>query len=185
MHIRKAKYDWELHGIIDLQSQNLENNISPEQIESEGFVTVRHEYELLAQMNKAAPSIVAVDNDKVVGYTLSMPKQFKEDIPFLIPMFDHIDSLYLDNTSFKDIDYIIGGQICIAPAYRGVGLFNLLYNKARDCYQEQYPIMLTEVSDRNMRSIRAHEKCGFKTIHKYALNSYENWYIMLWDWSNI
>ena len=58
----------ELKQILSLQSKNLETNITKEELKSQGFVTVKHNLELLETMSKEYPHIIAVDNDEVKGY---------------------------------------------------------------------------------------------------------------------
>ncbi len=73
------------------------------------------------------------------------------------------------------------GQICIAKVYRGQGLFEQLYNYHKEIYQPQFDLFVTEISTRNHRSLRAHEKVGFKTIHTHRDNL-DEWRVVAWDW---
>ena len=134
-------------------------------------------------MNDELPSVIAVSENKIVGYTLSMTRSFREDIPILIPMFEMIDTLQYQGKELSKVNYLIGGQICIDKDFRGKGLFRKLYNFAKKSFQKQYPLMLTEVSDRNPRSAHAHLKCGFENIHQYRINPHEEWSILAWNWT--
>jgi L-amino acid N-acyltransferase YncA len=73
------------------------------------------------------------------------------------------------------------GQICVDKAYRGKGVFELLYQKHREIFEKSYDFIVTEISTRNTRSLRAHEKVGFKTIHTYR-DSMDEWNVVVWDW---
>ena len=57
-----AKTQQDLIEILDLQLANHRNYISAEQSNEHGFVTVKHNLELLTEMNKAAPQIIAKAN---------------------------------------------------------------------------------------------------------------------------
>jgi RimJ/RimL family protein N-acetyltransferase len=57
----------------------------------------------------------------------------------------------------------------------------MLYDKHKEAYGNQYDFIVTEIATRNTRSIRAHEKIGFKTIHQFT-DATDDWDIVLWDW---
>jgi L-amino acid N-acyltransferase YncA len=73
------------------------------------------------------------------------------------------------------------GQICIDKTYRGKGVFKMLYDKHREMNKDVYDFIVTEISTGNLRSIKAHQKTGFKTIHTY-LDHMDEWNVVLWDW---
>ena len=63
-----AKTDNDIRQIIELQKSNLPQNLTEEQKNSQGFVTVVHSFETLKKMNDAEASIIAKDGEKVIGY---------------------------------------------------------------------------------------------------------------------
>ncbi|MEQ8811624.1 MAG: GNAT family N-acetyltransferase, partial [Imperialibacter sp.] len=77
--------DDDLQQILDVQERNQPHNITPEQLAKEGFVTVRHNLDLLRSMNESAPQVIAKDGGKVVGYALVMLQSFQDLIPVLKP----------------------------------------------------------------------------------------------------
>ena len=84
--IKPVETDSELEGILELQSRNLEKNISSGELKDQGFVTVHHNKEILAARNKDIPSIIAVDsNSRVIGYPLSMTKRLEIPLTYLCP----------------------------------------------------------------------------------------------------
>ncbi len=182
IQIKFAETINELKGIIELQNNNLYSNVPEYDLKKEGFVTVQHNLSLLEEMNNTLPSAIAVHNGVVIGYSLSMEKSFKNQIPVLIPMFEKIDNLKFLNHRLSEVKYIIGGQVCILKEFRGKNLIKNLYNHARTQYQERYPVMLTEVSSANERSLYAHLKCGFEILHEYHFLQ-EIWYILIWNWN--
>ncbi|MEM8900671.1 MAG: GNAT family N-acetyltransferase, partial [Bacteroidota bacterium] len=172
-------------GILSLQQKNLPKNISEEELQQEGFVTLEHSMEILSKMNADAASIIAKDGEEVVGYCLGMTKTFREVFPILIPMFDEIDGIQYGGGGLKAVNYIISGQVCIAKGYRGQGLLSRMYAHYQEVYREKFPYLITEISARNPRSIRAHEKVGFEVVHTYTVihPRPEEWVIVLWDWN--
>jgi ribosomal protein S18 acetylase RimI-like enzyme len=176
-----AKTDAELYGILQLQRANLPVSISHEEALEEGFVTVEHDFALLKQMNSPYPHIIAKHDEQVIGYTLVMLRELREQIPVLIPMFVQIDAIEFDGNLLKDSGYVVMGQVCIAKGYRGQGIFQGLYQEMAKQLGAHFEYIITEVSKRNPRSIRAHEKAGFLNVLEYTSDDGEEWVILLLD----
>jgi ribosomal protein S18 acetylase RimI-like enzyme len=174
-----AKTDAELYGFLQLQRANLPVSISHEEALEEGFVTVEHDFALLKQMNSPYPHIIAKHDEQVIGYTLVMLRELREQIPVLIPMFVQIDAIEFDGNLLKDSGYVVMGQVCIAKGYRGQGIFQGLYQEMANQLEPHFEYIITEVSKRNPRSIRAHEKVGFLNVREYTSDDGEEWVILL------
>lgn len=180
-NLKIAETDEELSQILLLQDANHFSNLSPTQKQIDGFVTVQHTIPILKQMVLIAPQIIAVHNNKVVGYALTMFTSFSQKIPVLEPMFDVFCGLTYKEKLLSSYRYYVMGQICIACNYRGQGLFQKLYAKHKETFKEQFDCCITEVSINNPRSIKAHQNVGFITIHTYT-DAQDTWHIMIWDW---
>ena len=172
----------DLSQILDLQKENLIRNLSKDEMQAQGFVTVNHTLEMLQQMHEMSPSIIVRDDDKIVGYALTMLRAFSKMVPELEPMFEKIESLQWKNKGINEYKYYVMGQICIDKAYRGQGLFDLLYHKHREVYQPKFDFIITEVATRNLRSLNAHKRVGFETINVYK-DELDEWAVVVWDWS--
>lgn len=172
----------ELEQILGLQRKNLEQGLTAEETRSQGFVTVRHDLAALEQMHALAPSIIAHQGSELVGYALMMPRECRALMPVLVPMFELFDRLTYRGKPMNDHRFYVMGQICIDKAHRGRGLFELLYHKHRELYQQRFDFIITEVAVRNQRSLRAHERVGFQTVHTYR-DATDEWAVVLWDWS--
>lgn len=181
--IKRATNKQELLGILQLQRQNLKENVSLEERQAEGFVTVKHDLKLLELMNDYERQIIAVDAGKVVAYALVMVKELSNHIPVLKPMFDMFSQINYKGKNLDDYHYYVMGQICIAKAYRGKGLVKALYAKHEAELAANYDFCLTEVSKSNGRSMRAHEKCGFEIIHRFV-DQTDTWNVLLLNWGN-
>ncbi|MBT8244593.1 MAG: GNAT family N-acetyltransferase [Winogradskyella sp.] len=169
--------DDQLKQILKLQKKNLFTTITKEERKSEGFVTVSHSFDVLKRMNDAQPHIIAKDGDTVVGYALCMLKQFKADVPLLVPMFDFMDSV-LEIKNLSDLKFVIMGQICIDKAYRKQGVFGELYKKMSSELKENFDIIITEVNTKNKRSSFAHQAVGFETLDMHSAHG-EEWELIL------
>ncbi|MBS2027507.1 MAG: GNAT family N-acetyltransferase [Deltaproteobacteria bacterium] len=177
LEVRPVSSDHDLEQILALQRQNLARSLTSEQVSSEGFVTVEHTLEALEKMHALEPSIVAVDGAALVGYALVMPVACRAFLPILEPMFERFEALGLMRERF----YVMG-QICVAESWRGRGVFDLLYQGHRDRFRGHDDSVITEVATRNTRSMRAHERVGFKVIDRYR-DATDEWAIIRWDWS--
>jgi hypothetical protein len=173
----------DLKQILDLQQLNHTSSISSEQANRDGFVTVRHSFELLQQMNNAAPQIIAKDEDGVVGYALVMLRSFEDMIPVLKPMFERLSTIDFKSRRITDHSFYIMGQICVAESHRGRGVFDSLYLNHKERNQPDFELCVTSVATRNLRSMKAHERVGFKTVNTFR-DATDEWNIMVWDWKN-
>jgi ribosomal protein S18 acetylase RimI-like enzyme len=172
----------ELEQIISLQQQNLKQHLSAEEKQSQGFVTVVHTPAMLQQMHQYGASIIAKDDDALAGYALTMMNDYKNDVPELLGMFAVLDAQEWKGKGLPEYRYYVMGQICVSSNYRGLGVFDMLYQKHKDVYQPQFDLLVTEISTSNTRSQRAHERVGFKTIYTYR-DVIDEWNVVVWDWS--
>jgi ribosomal protein S18 acetylase RimI-like enzyme len=172
----------ELQQILDLQKQNLRgvNNESTEK--EQGFVTVTHSLDALQQMHSIEPSIIVKDNDVLAGYALVMPAACSTIVPELYSMFAGLNKLVYNGKPLAQYNFYVMGQVCIAETYRSKGVFDMLYHKHKEILQHTYDFVVTEVATRNTRSMRAHERVGFKTIDVYR-DELDEWAIIIWDWN--
>lgn len=174
-----AATDQDLYGILKLQRENLATEISNEEALEQGFVTVEHDFALLRRMNAPFPHIIAKDGNEVVGYTLVMSRDLRDEIPVLVPMFEQMDNLTYKGLPLRDTRYMVMGQVCIAKQFRGQGVFAGLYQEMATRLKMDFDLVITEVSLRNQRSLRAHHKVGFETIREYQTTDGEDWAIVL------
>lgn len=176
----QARTETDLLGILALQQQNLAKNISPEEAVDQGFVTVVHDLDILRRMNDAAPHTIAKDGDRVVGYALTMLQQFRVDIPFLESLFERLDQLLWHGRPLCEVPYFVMGQVCVAKECRGMGVFDGLYDGLRRFNAERFEVVATDISSRNTRSLRAHERVGFENLQEFSVDGGEVWVIVGW-----
>ncbi len=181
--ISTVQSDADLQGILTLQRANLRKHLPTEVQADQGFVTVEHDAAVLTRMNQAAPSVIASDGDRVVGYALTMLPQFKADVPELLPLFASINALDYAGKPLREQAYYVMGQICVADGYRGRHLFDRMYEHHRAVYGDRYRLLITDISEKNTRSLRAHTRVGFEPLHSFydpALD--ESWVVVVWNW---
>ena len=177
-----AESPQDLWQILELQAENLPSCLNEQEMKSQGFVTVKHDAQLLEEMNRRHQHIIAKDGDRVIGFALVMLKEFSDKIPVLVPMFQLIDQLSYKEKPLKEGNYFVMGQICIDKGYRGQGVFSGLYEALRQQMSPHFDVVVTEIATRNTRSLKAHAKVGFEPVKRYTADG-EEWDIVIWDWS--
>ena len=180
--IRSAASTQDLENILALQGENMRAGLSAEEIKEQGFITVRHSLEQLQAMQERVPQILAVDGDHLGGFALVMPRELKNNIPVLVPMFEMLDTLHYQGAAVKDLRYYVMGQFCVGKDYRGQGVFRQLYQALTEQLSQDFDYCITEVSTSNIRSMRAHQKIGFQVLHTFT-DELDEWNIVLWDWT--
>jgi len=171
----------ELLQIHQLNQQNLKQNLSIAKQKQEGFVSWLYSIELLKKMHELAPSIIIKENDRVVAYALTTLVETSSFHPELQTMFDNLQKVNYKNKPLFSCRFYCMGQICVAEAYRGKGLVNLLYQQHKKEFSSQYDFILTEISVNNPRSLKAQQKTGFEIIYTYA-DASDEWQVVVWDW---
>lgn len=182
MQITTVQSDADVLGILTLQQKNLRRNVPLAIQVDQGFVTVEHDPAVLARMNQAAPSVIAKDGNSVVGYALTMLPEFGSEVPELLPLFDLITKLTYDGKPLPEYAWYVMGQVCVADGYRGQKLFDRMFQHHREVYGDRFQLLITDISANNTRSLRAHSRVGFESIHEFydpAIG--ETWVVVAWD----
>ena len=175
-----AHDDSDLQGILTLQRANLPENISEDEYTSQGFVTLKHDLDSLKKMNTQSPHIIAKDGDLIVGYTLVTTVEIAETIPLLKGTLNHLHPLTYQGNPFSTYKYFLMGQVCVAKDYRGAEVFASLYAHLAKIMKSDFDFIITEIAVHNTRSMHAHHKVGFTTIHTHIENGI-SWAIVLFD----
>ncbi|MBT8309787.1 MAG: GNAT family N-acetyltransferase [Flavobacteriaceae bacterium] len=175
---QRAYTDKELQEILKLQSRNLKETLTDKEMEKEGFVTLKHDLEILKKMNVRCAHCIAKHKDKIVGYALSMHPDFKSDIPLLSSMFIEVEKTLKEKG--LSVKYIAMGQICIDKDHRGKGIFRGLYQFMAQELNPEFDAIITEVDITNVRSSVAHQAVGFKVLKTHTAYG-QNWEIISLD----
>lgn len=180
--ITLAQTDDDLRGILALQRANQVRNLPPDVQTRQGFVTIQYTLEQMWQMHELGPSVIAKDGDAVVGYAITAMPRTRRFIPELASLFDQIDGLTYRDQPIHELLYYVMGQVCVADGYRGQGLFDQMYQHHRTVYGGDFQLLITDISARNTRSLRAHERVGFRPLREfYEPGAGETWIVVAWD----
>jgi len=175
-----AETDSDFEQILSLQKLNHHNTISREVQDREGFVFAEHTLEKLKTMSEHVPQVIAVADGQIIAYTLAMTTSMKDHIPSLTSMFGQFRECQYQHKPLLDYPFVIGGQVCVAESYRGMGIFPGLYYALAKHTKGKYRLCVTEIAQRNPRSLRAHQKMGFEIIRTFS-DDKETWDIVAWD----
>lgn len=169
---RPARSSGELEQILALQRINLKGTLPPEEERQEGFVTLTHSLPLLQLMQEACPQVVALWDNRVVGYALCLHPDLQDQVPALGPMFACIREQAEAPEAYR-----VMGQVCVAKEARGTGVFRAMY----ECLKQQCsPLpLITEVSDANRHSLGAHLAIGFRELAVHQEGD-TLWHVVIW-----
>ena len=181
--ITTTKTDDDLRGLLALQQRNQVKNVPIEVQQEQGFVTLTYTFEQMKRMHDAAPSVIAKDGDEVVAYAITAVPEVRNDVPELTVLFELIDTLPYQGKPLAQYLYYVVGQVCVGAGYRGQGVFDALYAHHKALFQDKYRLFITDISARNVRSLRAHERVGFRSVHSFhEPTANETWEVVVWDW---
>lgn len=141
----------------------------------DGFVSLAHTPATLAQVCGPYRHVVARDGVQLAGYALVMLQEQRALFPLLASMFELADA------ALAGTPYVVMGQVCVAKAYRGQGVFDGLYRHYRAQMRSHFPLLVTEVAHANQRSMQAHLRVGFRPLGRADPAS--RWQVLAWDWS--
>jgi GNAT superfamily N-acetyltransferase len=168
--------------IIELQRANHAAAVAPDLREMQGFVTMEYTVPQLQTMSGKYRHVVAKSGEAVVGYALVLLKDHKAAFPFLHDMFQKIEAGSNCGKPISEIAYFVMGQVCIEKDFRGKGIFKMLYRKLKEQMSADFDLVITEVSEKNKRSMRAHREVGFRNIQLEEEQASE-WNVIGWDWA--
>lgn len=167
----------DLPAILALQRANLKSTLTPTDIREQGFVTLVHSLDVLVRMHELAPSVVAKVGEEVIGYALTMLLEARPLVPALEPMFAALTGARFRGQPLERLRFYVMGQICVARAQRGSGVFPALYAGHDAHYGDRFDCIVTEVSAANTRSLRAHAKVGFERSVSYTEDG-DEWHVL-------
>lgn len=172
----------DLQGILDLQTTNHKDVVDEKTKEEQGFVTVRHSVSDITALNDIENHAITKLDGEVQAYVLAMTKASQTLIPVLEPMFELFNQITFKGKKVADYNYMVCGQVCVGEKLRGQGVFDDIYNKYREAYQDNYEFCITEIATSNTRSLKAHARVGFQIVHSFVDKFGIDWQVVIWDW---
>ena len=178
--IRKAKIN-ECSQIKELQEKVHFKNVSDEEKEKEGFVSLETKISLIRKLSDEIGIIVAISEGKVIGYEMPIGLNNLSESPLLQQVYDDILKLKYDGKKLSEYMVIIEGQICVKKEHGGKGIAKELHQKFMELLKPNYDLIITGVSKNNPRSMHVHlKKMGFSILNKSSDDEGE-WYVIIQD----
>lgn len=174
----------ELQQILALQKKYLRGVRSAGEEKEQGFLTVAHSLETLQRMHDQEPSVIVKAGEELAGFALVMTRECREWIPELLPFFEYLDQLSYQDKPLAAYDYYAIGQVCVAEEWRGKGVFDLLYQHHQECFSQRFDFVITEIATRNTRSMRAHERVGFRQV-AIQQDHLDEWAVVLFEFKSL
>ncbi|ASZ12958.1 hypothetical protein KTO58_09560 [Chitinophaga pendula] len=171
----------EAEQLLALQLDNMKEQLSAQTAASQGFLTFQYDIVTLRSMMRDMPQPVVRGHGQLVGYALAASRAACAESRLLAPLAEQCQELYIDDRRIGDLRYYIMGQICVREGWRGMGLFDALYQHHKVLFSGAYDCMVTEISAANKRSLAAHARVGFQTV-QIVREGDVTWHVVAWDW---
>jgi predicted N-acetyltransferase YhbS len=158
--------------IIDLQIKNHFSNLTDQEKQKQGFISLLTDKDVLARLIASKLVFIAKNQfSKCVGYIFAIPRSLAHELVFLKPLVFAADQ----EQSLKGQEYYILGQICIAADFQGTGIALKLYKRLeRELVAKKCKTVVTEVSVLNPRSLVFHrDKAGFSEHSSVTVDGQE------------
>ena len=178
VQIKLVENEEEVNGIKRLQEKNLRQHITDEEAASQGFLTASYTIDYLKAMNASFPTVIAKDDEQVVGYAMITTPAMRDGHDLIKDLFSNIDRCTYQGNLLKNVPYVVVGQLCVDKAFRGQNLVTRMYDFFADAVKSQYDFMVTDVDCDNHRSLKAHAKAGFEVIDSLVYGG-KKWDIVL------
>jgi hypothetical protein len=171
----------EITSLLELQYVNMVENLSVKEASEQGFLTFQYDETFISEMLTDMPQPVARDGELLVAYALATSKRAAALNPLTKTALNLCETLSINDKALRDMKYYILGQVCVKEGYRGKGIFDDLYLEHKKLFSNTYDCIVTEISQKNTRSLTAHKRIGFQVIHSYN-DGKTDWDIVFWDW---
>ncbi len=162
-------------AIRELQKQNLLRNLAP-QDQQAGFLSIEYNIEQLARLNLELGIFVSMEDDHLAGYLITQPMDFALQSALITAMVMRFPDIQYGAQSLSGLKTFVYGPVCIDRRYRGQGILKGLYGIMLETLNGQYNVGVAFVSEKNPRSLRAHQKkLGMKVVDEFEFNGQKYW----------
>lgn len=172
--------DIDIPQLVSLQIENLKTNISSDTANDQGFLTFQYSDDFVKEMMQDMEQPIAKSGDVLCGYALATSVETAWNNELLKPLVQLCNSIVVEGKSLSQFQYYLMGQICVKDGYRGLGIFDAMYQKHKELFAPAFDFLVTEISVHNKRSLAAHQRVGFKIVHQYVQDVTE-WNVVVWN----
>ncbi len=169
-------------SILDLQAQNLVSNLKDDE-KDDGFVTTPFTIDQIEKLIELDGVFIALKDEKVVSYVMCASWQYWVAWPMFEYMASFLETLEYKNQKLTMNNSYQYGPICVSKECRGSGVFESIFEFAREEMNKRYPILVTFINKINVRSYEAHvRKLGLEVITEFEFNN-NSFYELVYDTS--
>jgi hypothetical protein len=159
--------------------ENLKENLTDENKRDNGFLAYNPNEKVLIQLVNNKEIIIAKEDNHVIGYLVSMNKDFAYKDNFFENFVNHAEKVKYNGRFLKDVNYVIFAQVCIAINYRSKGILRRLYDFAKAEFSKKgFEVAIGEIDSMNFKSMMSHKKIGFDVLSEYSSKEGVNWRIV-------
>jgi len=165
----------DLPQILDIQSANLRENLTPEQQKS-GYLSIGFSEDEFRQFNHGLGVIVAKINGKVAGYCCASSATYNAQFPILDQIVSNLSTYKVSGVEQppKESTTSIYGPACVSAEFRGQGVLNHLFTYCMQLSKAAgYSFCFSFVSSQNQRSLKVHLKLPFNNVGEVSFNDNE------------
>ena len=155
-----------------------------EEDKKDGFITTAFTKEQMIDLITLEQGLfIAVNDEKVVAYVMSASWKFLSRWPMFAFMVEDLHNLeYLGQKLTVQNSYQYG-PVCVDKEYRRSGVFEQIFDFARENMTKKFPILVTFINKINARSYEAHtKKLKLEVIKEFSYNN-NNYYELVYDTS--
>lgn len=161
--------------ISNIQSENLRDNLTPEQLK-DGYLSIAFSENEFRAFNRDLGVVVAKARGQVIAYCCVSSAAFNAEFPILDQIVANLSTYLIPGTDQRPTEATtcFYGPACIALPFRGRKVLTHLFSHGIKLSKNAgYSFCFSFVSSENQRSIKAHLKLPFHKVGKVLYNNNE------------
>jgi hypothetical protein len=141
--------------ILQLQSANFITNLTAQE-RQQGFLSAQFSAAQTAEIAEDLGTMVAVVDDRVVGFLCAFRNEFQTGSPVIAKMLESYDRLLFQGRPLSSFKSYIYGPVCISREHRQRGLLRGLYQAQKNDLAGRFNLGVAFVARNNPHSLQAH-----------------------------
>lgn len=162
----------DINQVLELHSRYQIDSISDAD-KKDGFITTAFNEEQLAELIEREQGLfVAFKGDSIVAYAMAASWAYWSRWPMFAHMIKDLPNLEYKGHFLSAENSYQYGPVCVDKTMRGQGVFEGIFNFARQEMKKRYPVLVTFINKINTRSFAAHtQKVGLDIIQEFEYNN--------------
>ncbi|PLR39921.1 GNAT family N-acetyltransferase [Chimaeribacter arupi] len=170
VRVRRAQAE-DYPQILALQHANVRDNLSPAE-RRQGFIVSALDNAQLTRINQALGVLVAVQDDRVIGFVCLSPTHFTPRPPVVDTLLQVKNRHYFRNKPMSTQRLFLYGPVCVDHGWRGKGVLKQLYQGVQTFTRDRYDSGIAFIDNSNPHSLAAHvDGLGMTDIAGFTCNN--------------